>query len=151
MPDMPDMPDTNSPDTIEQHLRSASDAILLLVSEVEQLERHKRGVRPDTARFDLLATSVRQAAAALAEFTLAEEQWGREADGAVADVAPISESESPPKLAAILDRWRAIERQLNEAGPGSPEAAALFEQFERVRMEYLEAFRAHARSDPEPG
>lgn len=43
----------------EQHLRGASDAIMLLVSEVAELERHKRGVLPDEPRFDELARAVR--------------------------------------------------------------------------------------------
>jgi hypothetical protein len=139
------MPKT--PEAIEEHLRSASDAILLLVGEVEQLERHKRGVQPENPRFGALAKSVRDAATALAEFARAEEQWAREADGARADVLPISEAESPAPLAAILSRWRAIERQLNEATPGSPEAVALFEEFQRVRAEYMAAFAAHQSTD----
>ncbi len=134
----------NSPDTIEEHLRGASDAILLLVGEVEQLERHKRGVRPEDPRFDVLATSVRQVATALADFTRAEEAWGREAVGSTAHVATIADTPSPPTMAAILQRWRDIERRLNEAPAGSPEAAALFDEYERIRDEYLEAFRAHS-------
>ena len=37
---------------IEKHLRAASDAILLLLTEVSQLERHKRFIRPGDPRFD---------------------------------------------------------------------------------------------------
>jgi hypothetical protein len=126
---------------VEEHLRAASDAILLLLGEVNQLERHKRGVRPGESRFEELARSVREGAEALAQFTKQEEEWARSAavDGGV---STIERSENAPTLAAILDRWRAVERELDEAEPGSAEAAALFDQFEAVRREYLEAFDA---------
>jgi hypothetical protein len=126
---------------VEEHLRAASDAILLLLGEVNQLERHKRGVRPGESRFDELARSVREGAEALAQFTKQEEEWARSAavDGGV---STIERSKNAPTLAAILDRWRAVERELDEAEPGSAEAAALFDQFEAVRREYLEAFDA---------
>ena len=66
---------------IEAHLRAASDAILLLLTEVGQLERHKRGIPPGEARFDEVARSVRVVAQALAEFTEYEETWARNRDG----------------------------------------------------------------------
>ena len=140
-----------SPDDIEQHLRSASDAILLLVGEVEQLERHKRGVAPGDARFDELAAAVKDAAATLAEFSRAELDWGRDADGLKQDVATINHSKSPANLAAILDRWRQIERQLNEAEPGSPRSRELFEAYQRVRDEYMTAFAARTSEAPPEG
>ena len=43
---------------IQAHLRSASDAILVLLAEVEQLELHKRGIRPADPRFSELAKAV---------------------------------------------------------------------------------------------
>jgi hypothetical protein len=126
----------------EAHLRAASDAILLLLGEVGQLERHKRGVRPGDARFAELARSVRLAAQHLAEFTEQEEAWARSASVEADDVGAISDSDSAPSLAAILDRWRDVERRLNEADPGSAESARLFAEFERIRDQYMAAFRA---------
>jgi len=49
----------------------------------------------------------------------------------------------PPSLAPILERWRAIERALDSAPAGSPEAQRLVEEFQRVRDEYMTALRAH--------
>lgn len=126
---------------VEEHLRAASDAILLLLAEVGQLERHKRGVVPGDARFDQLARSVREGAQALADFTAQEEAWARDAAGATGRLATISDSDTAPSLVAILDRWRAIEHRLDEAEPGSQESARLFAEFERVREEYMRAFR----------
>ena len=134
---------------IEEHLRAASDAILLLLTEVGQLERHKRGIPPGDPRFDEVARSVRVAAQGLAEFTEYEETWARIATDGRTDIAPIAQSEAAPNTAEILERWRAVERQLDELEPGSPESVRLFAEFERLRDEYLGAFRERESVDPE--
>jgi hypothetical protein len=134
---------------IEEHLRAASDAILLLLTEVGQLERHKRGIPPGEPRFDDVARSVRVAAQALAEFTEYEESWARIATDGRTDIETISASENAPATATILERWRAIERQLDDSEPGSPEAARLFAEFERARDEYMAVFRQRHATDVE--
>jgi hypothetical protein len=126
---------------IEEHLRAASDAILLLLTEVGQLERHKRAIPPGDPRFDEVARSVRVAAQALADFTEHEETWARIATDGRTDIETIAQSEAAPSTAEILDRWRAVERQLDDLEPGSPESVRLFAEFERLRDEYLGAFR----------
>lgn len=126
---------------IEEHLRAASDAILLLLTEVGQLERHKRGIPPGEPRFDEVARSVRVVAHALADFTEHEETWARIATDGRTDIETISKSENTPSTAKLLERWRAIERQLDELEPGSPELARLFAEFERLRDEYLAIFK----------
>ena len=127
---------------IEEHLRAASDAILLLLTEVSQLERHKRAIPPGEPRFDEVARSVRVAATALAQFTEYEESWARTATDGRTDIETIDASANAPVLADILERWRAIERQLDSVEPGSPESMRLFKEFERARDEYMTAFRA---------
>jgi hypothetical protein len=134
---------------IEEHLRAASDAVLLLLTEAGQLERHKRGIPPGEARFDDVARSVRVVAQALADFTEQQETWARIATDGRTDIEPIAQSENAPALATVLERWRAIERQLDDARPGSPEAARLFAEFERTRDEYMAAFRALHATDQE--
>src|SRR5688500_2373765 len=140
---------SNDANRIEEHLRAASDAIVLLLTEIGQLERHKRGIPPGEPRFDEVARSVRVAAHALAEFTEYEETWARIATDGRTDIEPISESENAQSIAMILERWRAIERQLDDLEPGSPEATRLFAEFERLRDEYMAAFREHEGTDPE--
>jgi hypothetical protein len=131
---------------IEEHLRAASDAILLLLTETGQLERHKRLISPGEPRFDDIARSVRGVAEALAEFTQLEEAWAKVATDGRTDIEPIETSQNTPQLSTILDRWRAIERQLDDVEPGSPEAIRLFAEFQRVREEYMTGFRdRHAR------
>jgi hypothetical protein len=135
-------------DKIEEHLRAASDAILLLLTEVGQLERHKRGIPPGEARFDEVARSVRVAAQALAQFTEFEETWARIATDGRTDIETIADSKSAPDVAKLLERWRAVERQLDELEPGSPESTRLFAEFERLRDEYLAIFPEREMTDP---
>lgn len=137
----------NDATEIEEHLRAASDAILLLLTETSQLERHKRKIAPGEARFDEIARSVRVVAQTLADFTGFEEQWARTATDGRTDIESIEASENAPPLATILDRWRAIERQLDSVDPGSAEARSLFAEFERVRDEYMAAFRERHGGD----
>ena len=137
---------TNARD-VEEHLRAASDAILLLVDEVDQLERHKRGVIPGEPRFAELATAVRQAADKLSEFTREEETWAKAADMVAGDqLTSIAETTNARPLSEILSRWREVERQLHEAAPGSEEAENLFDEFSKIRDEYMAAFRARHRT-----
>ena len=142
-------PARSSTRDIEEHLRGASDAIVLLLAEVGQLERHKRGIPPGEDRFDEVSEAVRVAAQALAEFTKREEEWARIATGDRTDLGTINESEAAASLSALLAQWRAVERQLEEAPPGTPEGRRLFAEFERLRDEYMAAFRVHKASRSE--
>ena len=137
---------SNTTQATEEHLRGASDAIMILVAQVRELERHKRGVPPDDPRFEELAEAVRTAAAGLAEFADQESVWAASARADVTEV-PIEESAPPPNLGAILERWRAIERRLRDAEPGTEDAERLFAEFEQVRKEYMNAFEAKRDSD----
>ena len=149
MRESPDRARTSARD-IEEHLRGASDAIVLLLTEITQLERHKRGIPPGEARFDEVARAVRVAAQMLAEFTEQQEDWARVATVDRTDLETIEESESSDSLTAILERWRAVERQLDEHEPGTPEAIRLFAEFERIRDEYMTAFRVREATQPIP-
>ena len=116
---------------IEEHLRAASDAILLLLTEVGQLERHKRGIPPGEPRFDDVARSVRVAAQALAKFTEYEETWARIATDGRTDIEPIAESDAPVRSAdrTPLSAGLSWPARPNAAGsepmsPGPPAVAA---------------------------
>lgn len=134
---------------IQEHLRAASDAILLLLTETSQLERHKRLIPPGEARFDEVARSVRVVAKALADFTELEERWAQIATDGRTDIVAIEQASNAPALASILDRWRAIERQLDDVEPGTLEAASLFAEFERVRDEYMAGFEVRHSHEPD--
>jgi len=126
---------------IEEHLRLASDAIMLLVTEVGVLERHKRAVPPNHVRFKELSEAVRSASETLSAFAASEASWAGAALHDRQVVATIEEADPVPRLTAILEQWRAVERQLAASPPGSPDAVRLFAEFERLRDEYLEAFQ----------
>ena len=148
MGDVPGVAKRSSSD-IEEHLRGASDAILLLLAEVSQLERHKRGIPPGEDRCDDVSRAVRVAAQALAEFTKQEEEWGSVATADRTDLETISESESSASLATILERWRAVERQLDAVAAETPEGIRLFAEFERIRDQYMAAFLARQAAPPD--
>ena len=126
---------------IEEHLRLASDAIMLLVTQVGVLERHKRAISPNHVRFRELSEAVRSASEALSAFAASEASWAGEALRDREVVATIEATDAVPRLTEILAQWRAVERELADSPPGSPDAVRLFKEFERLRDEYLEAFR----------
>ncbi len=126
---------------IEDHLRLASDAIMLLVTQVGVLERHKRAVPPNHPRFKELSEAVRSAAETLSAFAASEAGWATEALHEREVVGTIEATDAVPRLTEILGQWRAVERELAASPPGSPDAVRLFGEFERLRDEYLEAFR----------
>jgi len=130
-------------------LRGTSDQLLLAIQTVALLEQQKRGVPFGDERFPGLAEAVREAAEVVLEFSLAEEAEASriherstidaEAATTIAETAPAS------TLAGILDEWRAVERRLAEAPAGSPEAADLLVEFERLRLRYAEALAVEGR------
>ena len=148
MKEVPDKAQFSARD-IEESLRGASDAIVLLLTEVGQLERHKRGIPPGEERFDEVARAIREAAQTLAEFAEEQEAWGHVATADRTDLQTIADSEISESLTDILERWRAVERQLDGPEPGSPEAIRLFAEFERIRDEYMAAFHARQTAQAE--
>ena len=66
------------------------------------------------------------------------------------DLEPIEQSANSDSVDVILQRWRAIERQLDGLQPGSPEAMRLFEEFERARDDYMAAFRERKDEHGDP-
>ena len=125
---------------IEEHLRAASDAILLLLTEIGQLERHKRGIPPGEPRFDEVSRSIRAAAQGLAEFTEGEEAWARTATDGRTDIETIAQSEAAPNTAEILERWRAVERLHRSHADGEH---CLFEAYVDAHVRILEAIAEH--------
>ena len=125
---------------IEERLRAASDAIQIAVVELHALEAQKRSVVPaDDDRFVELATRVRDSAERILELARAEETFAGELAASAETITPIADVEPAPDLKQILDEWREVERDLNAAHPGSPEAHRLLARFEELRAEYMRA------------
>ena len=125
---------------IEERLRAASDAIQIAVVELGALEAQKRAVAPiDDARFVELATRVRDSAEQILELARAEERFAGELASSSETLTPIADVEPADDLKGILDEWREVERDLNAAHPGSPEAHRLLARFEELRTKYMRA------------
>ena len=132
-------------EALRDGLRGASDGLLVAIQAVDLRERKKRGVLPTDPGFPALAREVRIAAEAVLQLARAEEA---EADAiaarqGAAGLPTIDASPQPESLAGILAEWRAVERRLETAEPGSPEAARLMEEFEALRGRYAQALKAY--------
>jgi hypothetical protein len=137
---------------IEGRLRGASDSLLEGLDRLAQLEETKRGLTPGTPAFVKAAAEVTQLAHELLQASALEERLAahtvelRVAGSAALPEQPI-EDMAPRDLADILVDWRAAERQLAEAAPGSPEAVSLAATVSRLRDEYQRAHDAEAGKD----
>ena len=133
-------------------LRATSDELVLAIREVTAREVLKRGTKPADPSFAQLARDVRIAAEVVLQLAQSEESTARAifTEPGVAKLPPIETVAPGRELASILERWRAIEQQLEAADPGSAEARELMVEFERMRRQYadaLEAKRARAAED----
>lgn len=128
-------------------LRGASDGLLIAIREVDARERMKRGVRPGDPQFPMLAREVRIAAETLLRLARDEEGTAEDIAGsaAAATLPTINETKGPRDLAPILDEWRAVERRLEAADPGSREAEQLMDEFQALRAQYADALEEHRR------
>ena len=126
------------PETIEAGLRGASDGLLIAIKELGEHERLKRRVRPGDARFPGLARAVRTMAEDVLRLAEAEERFATEAAASpqAAELSTIDATAAHGELAAILEQWRLIERELDTAAAGSPEAQQLLARFDELRDRY---------------
>ncbi len=137
----------DDPSSTRDVLRGASDGLLIAIREVDAREHMKRGVRPGDPDFAVLAREVRLAAETVLRLAREEESKAEETAGSAAgaQLPTINESSPPRDLAGILDRWRAVERQLEAAEPASAVAGGLMAEFQALRTEYAEALEARRR------
>ncbi len=138
--------------SFERELRSASDSLLRALEQVHELEMEKRAELPGTPKFVELARRIEDLALEVLRRTEHQEVLARESAtlrhaGQGID-RPIEAIEPPRHLATVLDEWRAAERRLMDAGPGSDEAHEAAAASRRLRDEYR---RAHAERAREPG
>ena len=128
-------------------LRAASDQLVQAIAEVDARERRKRGVQPTAPSFVELARDVRIASEVVVDLARREERTALEIDReARGELLPPIEHMTPAKeLAHILDQWRAVEKRLVAAEPGSTDAEHLMTEFERLRDAYAEALKARRK------
>jgi hypothetical protein len=134
----------DDPNAIRDSLRGASDGLLVAIREVDVREQKKRGIPPGDPGFAPLAREVRIAAEAVLALAREEETRANQASQsrAGARLPTINASTPPADLARILEQWRAVERRLAAAEPGSPDAERLLEEFQALRDQYARALKA---------
>ena len=122
-------------------LRRASDEFRQRLDRLHELETRKRELPPDQPEFVRLAREIEDLARALLysggkQVDLAEEVHQEQKTSSVKVDLPIRET--PPKrdAVAILSEWRAAERRLAAAGPGSKDEREARADSERLRDEY---------------
>ena len=138
---------TDQPSSVEferaSELRKASDQLMDRLDRLYELESRKRELPPDRPEFIRLAREIEDLSRALlyssgVEVELAEEIHVDVKAGTVSADVPIRET--PPKRDAVgvLSEWRAAERRLAAAPPGSRDEADARSEVDRLRAEYRE-------------
>ena len=122
-------------------LRRTSDEFLQRLDRLHELETRKRELPPDQPEFIRLAREIEDLARALLhaggqQVDLAEEVHHAAKTSNVNVELPIRDT--PPKrdAVAILAEWRAAERRLAAAEPGSKDELEARAETERLRDEY---------------
>ena len=122
-------------------LRRASDEFMQRLDRLHELETRKRELPPEQPEFVRLAREIEDLSRALLysgakQLDLAEEIHHEQKTTAVKLDQPIRDT--PPKRDAvvILAEWRAAERRLAAAAPGSEDEMAARADSERFREEY---------------
>lgn len=131
-------------------LRVASDTLLDDLDALAALEEEKRGVDPDdprivdlSRRIEALAQRVLEGSAEQRRLTVEINRAAR--SGTKPDDRPIEET--PRTVSAVLDAWRAAERELAGTIDGTPEREIAKGKVERLRDEYRRAYEARERKD----
>jgi hypothetical protein len=129
----------------ERALREVSDGLLDDLDQLAQLEERKRLLEPDDPEANELAKQVAVLASRVLSWSISEEHITRDAQDAAtrgAEDAPTrSIHETPRSTHAILEDWRAAERRVTAATPGTAEHAKAALDSERYRQEYQQSFR----------
>ena len=122
-------------------LRRASDEFMQRLDRLHELESRKRELPPEQPEFVRLAREIEDLARALLysggkQVELAEEVHFEQKTNQVKVDLPIRDTPPRRDAVAILADWRAAERKLASAAPGSEDEAAARAETERLRDEY---------------
>lgn len=138
---MTEFTDERAPHAHAADLRRASDEFMQRLDRLHELETRKRELAPDQPEFIRLAREIEDLARALLysggkQVDLAEEVHFEAKTSPMPVDLPIRDT--PPKRDAvrILAEWRAAERRLAGATPGSKDEREARADSERLRNEY---------------
>lgn len=133
-------------DTAED-LRATSDAVLRDLEVLGAIEEQKRTLEPGDPQLVELAERVESLAARLLASSTRQRQLtetGNAKVAAGAKSAPTDTIDDTPRpIPDILAEWRAAERRLAAAEPGSAEALEAEAMTEHLRQQYRQAHEAH--------
>lgn len=137
----------------ERALRDISDALLSDLERLSLLEEQKRLMEPDDPRTTEIAREVSEIASRVLTNTVVEERITQSALAATAaglpDAPALSIEDTPRAMHTILEDWRAAERRVAAAEPGSTEHAAATLETERRRQEYQHRYTQRQRPTTE--
>jgi hypothetical protein len=132
---------------LAEDLRTTSDALLRDLEVLNAIEEEKRDLQPGDQRRLELATRIQEIASRLlatsAKQTRLIEVGRSQAEAGTAESPAATINETPARpIVAILADWRAAERRLQAAEPGSAEASEASALSDHLREEYRRAHDA---------
>ena len=138
---MTDMPANETPEEHAAGLRRASDMFMQRLDRLYELETRKRELPPDQPEFVRLAREIEDLSRALLfaggqQVELAEEVHTDVKNGETIVDQPIRDTPPRRDAVVVLAEWRAAERQLAAAAPGTDEERDARSIVERLRDEY---------------
>jgi hypothetical protein len=140
---------------IRPQLRATSDALLVALDELRELEGQKRKLGPGTPEFAELAKQIETLAEELLRNSETEERLAQRSVELVEDgrgdvaAQPIEAMAAPRDVHLILGEWRDAERRLAAETPGSQAWEQATVDAERLRAEYRRAHEDALRSASE--
>jgi hypothetical protein len=140
---------------IRPQLRATSDALLVALDELRELEGQKRKLRPGTPKFAELAKQIETLAEEVLRNSETEERLAQRSVELVEDgrgdvaAQPIEAMAAPRDVHLILGEWRDAERRLAAETPGSQAWERATVDAERLRAEYRHAHEDALRSASE--
>ena len=130
-----------SPQDHAAELRRASDDFLQRLDRLYELESRKRELPPDEPEFIRLAREIEDLSRGLlfaggVQVEKAEEVQADIKHGATVIDEPIRETPARRDAVAVLSEWRAAERRLAAAPPGTNEERSARAEVDQLREEY---------------
>lgn len=134
---------------LAEDLRAASDGVVRDLEVLSAIEAHKRTLEPGDPQLVELSERVETLAARLLNASSRQRQLteigNAKVEAGVATAPEASIDDTPRPIPDILAEWRAAERRLAAAEPGSAAALEAEALSDHLRQEYRRAYEAHRR------
>jgi len=144
----PSHPEVELADTAED-LRATSDGLVRDLEVLSSIEAEKRTLEPGDPRLLELSERVEELASRLLDAGSRQrhltEIGNAKVEAGVATAPVASIDDTPRPIPDILAEWRAAERKLAAAEPGSADALEAEATSDHLRQEYRRAYESHRR------